>query len=200
MKLVIVAAIVLVVAGAGIALATRPTAAADTDAGYSGSLMPEQVPISNFTLKDETGKPISLLQFKGSPLVLTFMYTHCKDLCPLTTQQIRGAMDQLGHDVPVVSVTADPHGDTPASVKTWLAAEQMTGRMRWALGSSLEVPDVWKAYGVAGQTAKMDHSSYVFILDREGRRCVSWPTSQLTPEGLAHDLRLIESRNGICRG
>lgn len=169
------------------------------DGGYQGSLMPPNVPLADFSLSDESGKPISLDDFKGSPVLVTFLYTDCKDVCPVTAQQIRGAMDSLGRDVPVVAITSDPPNDTPQKVKKWLALQHLQGRMHWALGTPAEVQATWQDWGVAGQTNKSDHSAYVFVLDRDGKRCVSWPTSHLTPEGLTHDLRLLLSRDGVCR-
>lgn len=169
------------------------------DAGYRGSLMPPNVPMADFSLTDESGRPVSLTQLKGTPSMVTFLYTDCKDICPITAQQIRGAMDQVGTDVPVVAITSDPTNDTPDKVKTWLALQHLQGRMRWGLGSPGDVEATWQAWGVAGQTKQSDHSAYVFVLDRDGKRCVSWPTSHLTPEGLAHDLKLLLSRDGVCR-
>jgi protein SCO1/2 len=137
-------------------------------ADYEGSLMPPNVPVADFTLTDEAGKPVSLEGLKGGPSIVTFLYTDCKDVCPLTAQQIRGAMDSLGKDIPVVAITADPRNDTPAKVETWLNEQHLQGRMHWGL-------------------------------DRDGRRCVTWPTAHLTPEGLTHDLKLLVARNGVCR-
>src|SRR5215467_5160741 len=41
-------------------------------------------PAPNFQLEDQFGNATSLAQFKGKPVVLTFLYTHCPDVCPLT--------------------------------------------------------------------------------------------------------------------
>ena len=64
-------------------------------------------------LRDERGDPLRLADMRGKPVVVTFLYTTCKDTCPLTAQQIRIALDDLGHDVPVVAVSVDPANDTP---------------------------------------------------------------------------------------
>ena len=168
-------------------------------AAYDGSLMPPNVPIRQFSLSDQNGNTVSLEKLKGQPLLLTFLFTTCPDMCPLTAQQIRGALDQSGSKMPVVAVSVDPKSDTPAAVRSWLTEQHMAGRMTWGLGTPAQLEKVWKDYAVLGQTASSDHSTYVFVLDRDGRRCVSWPLSQLTPEGLAHDIKLIESRGGSCQ-
>lgn len=169
------------------------------DAGYRGSLMPPDVPLAEFSLRDEQGRSVSLSSLKGGPSILTFLFTNCRDVCPLTAQQVRGAMDRAGGDIPVVAISVDPKGDTPDSVRRWLAEQRLQGRMRWGLGTRSRLAEVWRRYAVLGQSAASDHSAYVFLLDRDGRRCVSWPVSQLTPEGLAADIGLLSSRDGVCR-
>jgi protein SCO1/2 len=183
----------------GILLSGGDSSSGDQSGGYSGSLLPADVPSAGFNLLDQNGDRISLTSLAGKPAIVTFLYTSCKDICPLTSQQIRGALDQVGHDIPVVAISVDPKNDTPAAVKSWLAREQVAGRFTWGLGSESQLQPIWRAWGVAPQTSSSDHSAYVFILDRNGRRCVSWPTSELTPEGLAHDISLIEKRGGSCR-
>ncbi len=199
--LTMLAALTLGVIALIVVLATRPIDRTGSQASdYEGSTLPAAVPTPNFILIDESGAKVTLDALKGSPSILTFLYTSCKDICPVTAQQIRGAMDKTGHDVPVLAITVDPKNDTPAAVKRWLTDQHLSGRIHWGLGSEARLQPVWRDYGVAPQTSRSDHSAYVFILDRNGKRCVSWPVSQLTPESLAHDLKLISSRDGNCSG
>src|SRR5207245_9916824 len=77
------------------------------------------VPAPNFSLIDQSGKQVSLSHFKGKPVVLTFLYTHCPDVCPLTAEKLHTVMQNLGsnaQNVAVLAVSLDPKGDTPASV------------------------------------------------------------------------------------
>jgi protein SCO1 len=65
--------------------------------------------------------------------------------------------------------------------------------MHFLLGSRAQLAPIWKAYAIRPQGGGFEHSAYVLLLDRNGRQRVSWPVSQLTPEGLAHDLRRLEA-------
>lgn len=190
----------LLLSGAAAWIVTSGGSPSDNgSAGYEGSAMPPEVPLEEFSLTDEQGRPVGLTSLKGGPSIITFLFTSCRDICPLTAQQIRGAMDDAGRDIPVLAVSVDPEGDSPEAVKRWLAGQRLQGRMRWGLGSRDQLGRVWRQYAVLGQSAQSDHSAYVFLLDRDGRRCVSWPVSQLTPEGLGHDIRLLSDRGGVCR-
>ena len=55
-------------------------------------------------------------------MVVTFIYSHCQDTCPGRCRQIRGALDDVGRDVPVLGVSVDPANDTPASAKRFVTS------------------------------------------------------------------------------
>ena len=160
-------------------------------AGFEGSLPPQGVPPADFALRDQDGKLVRLADYRGRPVILTFMYSTCRDTCPLTAYQIRGAMDQIGHTIPTLAVSVDPKNDTPLNAQRFVNRTGLTGRMRFLLGTERQLAPIWKAYAIRPQGKGFDHSSYVLVIDRRGVRRVSWPTEKLTPEGLAHDLRLL---------
>ena len=163
-----------------------------TSSGFEGSLRPEVVP-TDFTLKDQDGKKVSLSDFKGEPLILTFMYSTCKDTCPLQANQIRGALDRLGDNaVPSLAVSVDPVDDTPDRAKRFLVQRRLSGRMQFLLGDRAQLAPIWKEYGIQPQGKAFDHSAYVLVLDAKGRQRVSFPVAHLTPEGLAHDVRVLQ--------
>jgi protein SCO1/2 len=168
-------------------------------AGFSGALRPPGIPPAEFGLRDEQGRVVRLGDLRGRPAVVTFLYTTCRDTCPLTTQQIRQALDDLGRDVPVIAVSVDPANDTPRRARAFALKQGMTGRMRWVLGTGAQLQRLWRAYGVAPQTAKEDHSASTVLLDARGRQRVGFATSVLTPEGLAHDIAALE-REGASGG
>jgi protein SCO1/2 len=181
----------------GVSLADRGDdgASAQTGAeGFAGSLRPPDVPPKDFRLRDQDGRPASLAQYRGRVVVLTFMYSTCEDTCPLQADQIRGALDTLGGDaVPALAVSVDPANDTPDRARRFLLEHSLTGRMRFLLGKRAQLAPVWRAYGVRPQGEAFDHSAYVLLIDERGRQRISFPLDQLTPEGLAHDVRLLQA-------
>jgi protein SCO1/2 len=168
-------------------------------AGFEGALRPQGIPPVKFALKDQDGKVASLAQYRGEPVILTFMYSTCKDTCPLTAQQIRGALDQLGQDVPTLAISVDPANDTPLNAKRFVNQQSLTGRMRFLLGDRAQLAPIWKAYGIAPQGKAFDHSAYVVLVDAKGVQRVGWPVEKLQPEGLAHDLRILEAEKAATR-
>ncbi len=157
-------------------------------AGWQGALRPPGTKLPDFTLTNQDGKPVTAASLRGRPLVVAFIYSTCRDICPAQVQSIRGALDDLGHDVPVIGVSVDPANDTPQLAKSFLLKQAMRGRMDFLLGTRAQLEPVWKAFGVAPQTKGRDHSSYTVIVDAQGRQRISFPASELTPRALAADL------------
>jgi protein SCO1 len=192
-----VTATLVLSAAAGIGLfAGRGSDSASTAAGgtgFAGALRPD-IPPQDFRLRDQDGKTVSLAEFRGRVVILTFMYTTCRDTCPLTATQIRGALDDLGRDVPALAVSVDPVDDTPERAREFLFRRGLShDRMRFLLGSRAQLQPVWRAYGVRPQGNAFDHSAYVLLIDRHGRQRVGFPVAQLVPEELAHDIRRLEA-------
>jgi protein SCO1/2 len=160
-------------------------------AGFDGALRPPGIPPIAFALKDQDGKVATLAQYRGRPVMLTFMYSTCRDTCPLTAQQIKGAMDQVGHDVPALAISVDPANDTPLNARRFVNRQGLTQRMRFLLGDRAQLAPVWKAYGIRPQGKGFEHTAYVVLIDGKGVQRVGWPVDKITPEGLAHDLRLL---------
>jgi protein SCO1/2 len=192
MALMVVASLVILGAAAVIAFVRPGGAPPVSAAGFAGSLRPS-IPPQDFALRDQDGRRVSLRQFRGRVVVLTFMYSTCQDTCPVTATTIRGALDDLGHDVPALAVSVDPAHDTPDTAEAFLVRRGLSGgRMRFLLGSRAKLEPVWKAYGIQPQTKRFEHSAYVLLIDRRGRQRISFPVTQLTDRALAHDIARLE--------
>jgi protein SCO1 len=169
----------------------------DSDEGspntFEGALMPEGLRAPDFRLRNQDGDPVSMRSLRGQPVVVTFLYTHCEDTCPIQAQTIRGALDQLGHDVPALAVAVDPPNDTPESARKFLAEQRATGRIDFVLGSRSELRPVWKGFGsIKPQSVTEEHQARFTLVDSRGFQRVGYPGAEATPERLAHDLRLLE--------
>jgi protein SCO1 len=188
-----------VAAAAGVLIAQGTTSPEhQTTKGFAGAIRPPGANAPEFRLRDQDGDLVSMAQYRGRPVVMTFLYSTCEDTCPLQVQSIRGALDRLGSDVPVLGVSVDPPGDTPARARAFVLKQHMTGRMRFLLGARSTLAPVWRGYGIAPQRGKLDHSAYVVLVDGRGRQRIGFPSQELTPEGLAHDIRLLS--NGRTSG
>lgn len=189
----VTAAACMLAAVIALALAGRSGSHAEVDAqtGFAGALRPPGMPPPRFALSDQNGDTINASSLRGRPTVVTFLYTSCQDTCPLVADQIRGALDQLGKPVRVVAITVDPKGDTPLAAKRFLAHHGLTGRADFLLGTWGQLAPVWRQFGVQPQTRMSEHTPSTVLLDRRGVQRIGFLADEITPEGLAHDLRRL---------
>lgn len=159
---------------------------------FRGARIAEGVRAPDFDLRDENGDRLTMRALRGSPVLVTFLYSTCRETCPATAQQIRGALDQHGRDVPVVAISVDPKADTPESARRFLAEQNMTGRMKFALGTRAELERLWSAYGTTPQTVQQEHMSRAVLIDARGRQRVGFPMNETSPEMIAHDLGVLD--------
>jgi protein SCO1/2 len=176
---------VWIAASSGSEAPTRPAGA------FEGALRPPDARAPQFSLRDQDGRRIRMADYHGRTVVMTFVYSTCEDTCPGQVQSIRGALDRLGRDVPVLAVSVDPRNDTRERARRFLLEQHVTGRVRFVLGSERELAPVWRGYGIAPQRGTLDHSAYVVVVDGAGRQRLGYPAHQLTPEDLAADLRQL---------
>jgi protein SCO1/2 len=187
----VTAAICVVAALAGVLLASGSGdgAAARVPAGqWAGAARPPGAGLPPFRLTDQDGHTVTEEAVRGRPAVFAFIYSTCRDTCPSEVQTIRGAMDDLGRDLPVYGISVDPVNDTPRSAQAFLLEQKMKGRMEFLVGGRSRLEGLWRAFGIAPQTKGREHSAYVVLVDPQGRQRVGFPYAKLTQAGLVHDL------------
>jgi protein SCO1/2 len=175
---------------------SRPHGATVGANQLEGPTLPPHLIAKNFSLTDQNGQRITLSQYRGQVVVLTFMHSLCKGACPLMANQILGALNDLpngGRDVPAMAISVDPPQDTPANRRKFIAKMHLTGRFNFLNGPMSTMRKIWHDYYVQPELgAKEDHSAFVFLIDKRGVWRIGYPVSELTPESLAHDIGVLQ--------
>ena len=191
---VLVGAIVFVLVG-NRGSAQTPNPRIVSHSPFDGPTMPPGLHAHDFVLRDVSGRRVSLAAERGHVVVLTFIHSLCHDACPLMVEQIKGALNLLpqgGLGVAAIGVSADPSEDTVAHRRAFLARHDMTGRLAFLNGPEKAMRPIWHAYAIQPVTPKVDHSTFVILIDKRGLERIGFAADQLTPEGLAHDIRVLE--------
>jgi protein SCO1 len=173
-----------------------------TSTDFAGLTANPPKPAPPLKLDNYTGKPVNIADYRGKAIVVTFIYDHCPDTCPLIVSNLRAAQNELGDqakDVQIIAVSVDPKGDTPKTVKRFLAELQMTGRMDYLIGSRAELENVWAKWGVKSKsdpTRKnpdlVEHSAQIYGISGSGKLTTLYP-SNFKPQQIAHDVPLLAS-------
>ena len=159
---------------------------------FEGAVMPAGLRAPDFELRDQDGERVSMRALRGRPVLVTFLYTTCQDTCPAQAQIARGALDELGHDLPALAIAVDPPRDTPERARAFLSEQRALGRLDFVLGSRDELRPLWKGFAIQPQSVTQEHQARFTLVDSRGYQRVGFPGSLATPERLAHDLRLLE--------
>lgn len=158
---------------------------------FEGALLPRGLEAPDFALTDQEGRRVTMRSLRGKPVIVAFLYSTCRDTCPLEAQQIKGALNELGREYPALAVSVDPANDSRASAKAFNSEQRMTGRLTWVLGSRAQLAPIWKAYGATSQRDDLEHNARFVLVDPKGIQRVGYPPDKVTPERVAHDLRLL---------
>lgn len=130
-----------------------------------------------FTLTNQLGKKTSLSDFRGKPVLLSFGYTHCPDVCPATMVVFAGVLKALGDQAKAmraVFVTVDPERDTAPRLKAYLG--HFDPGLVGLTGSPTEIAQAAEKFAVRYQKENKDgaggytmgHTSFIYLLDGKG--------------------------------
>src|SRR5579883_2632399 len=181
-RLAFAAAASLVLAAGGtwvyVRYATRPPLA--------GTVLTPPIRAFDFRLPDQHGQMVALSDFRGKAVALTFLYTHCPDVCPLIADKMGRAYRQLGDvakRVALVAVSVDPNGDTPEAVEQFLTVHRVAGLLTYLHGSFAQLRPVWAHYYVGSDAKEVNpeavaasrptpqqvtHTAIVYVIDPTG--------------------------------
>jgi cytochrome oxidase Cu insertion factor (SCO1/SenC/PrrC family) len=128
----------------------------------------------DFTLTNQFGQPMSLSQFRGRVVVLSFEDSECTTVCPLTTQSMVLAKELLGKagsSVQLLGVDANPDALKVANVMDYSRVHGMVNQWDFLTGSLPQLKSVWGAYNIAVQieAGQIDHTPALYVIDQQGK-------------------------------
>jgi protein SCO1 len=160
---------------------------------FEGAVMPKGLKAPDFELTNQDGDTLRMSDFRGRPVIVTFLYTSCEDTCPIQAQTVRGALDELGEDIPAIAIAVDPPNDTPEAAQAFLSEQRALGRLDFVLGSRADLKPLWDGYFVRPQSITQEHNARFTLVDEKGFQRVGYPGFEATAERIAHDIRLLQA-------
>lgn len=169
------------------------------NSNYSGGEATPPKAAPELKLKNSLGETVDLAEFKGKAVLVTFIYTHCPDVCPLIISHLKTAQAELGEkakDMQIIAVSTDPKGDTPKTVNAFLAEHGMTGRMQYLIGDRAELGHVWTDWNIVARPEKagrdlVEHSALIYGIAADGKVTTLYPAN-FDPAQIVHDVPLLE--------
>jgi protein SCO1/2 len=171
----------------------KNAAAAVQTPRFRGTVLPGKVTRApDFALRDQAGKVVRLSKLRGRYVVVSFLYTHCPDVCPLIADNLNRALAR-SRGLTVLAVSVDPKGDTPASVRKFVRAHRLRPGFRYLTGTHAQLQPIWNAYHLAVQPGTtIAHSAFEVLVDRRGNERLLYD-AQVKSADVVHDLRVLEA-------
>ena len=154
-------------------------------------------PMPDLVLLDRQGQPVRLAAYRGKPLLVSFIYTGCFQVCPTQTRALHEAVQGLermlgAHQFNVVSIGFNQPFDDPQAMRAF-AAQQRIGAPNWEFLSPPRdaVATLTQAFGFAyvATPAGFDHVLGVSVVDAQGRIHAQVYGDKLRADQLGQPLR-----------
>ncbi|RPI91974.1 MAG: hypothetical protein EHM40_14275 [Chloroflexi bacterium] len=166
---------------------------------FHGSVLQVPKQEGSIVLRSAAG-PVQLSDHRGEIVLLYFGYTSCPDVCPTSLAKLKAAMSQLSPEetaqVQVIFVSVDPERDTPEKLEQY--AHVFGSDFIGASGTRAEIDLITGSLGVIYKINEpdedgnytVDHSSFVYVIDRQGYLVMNW-THESQPDEISADLRYL---------
>jgi protein SCO1 len=164
---------------------------------YAGNVITTPIPAPGLGgLRNYDGTPVNLAAYRGDAVFVTFLYTHCPDVCPLIASSLHTAYTMMppgqASHVRLISVSVDPRGDTPPAVAAFVHRHQLGGEMQYLIGSAGQLAPVWAAWHVGSQRDAqspqfVNHSGLVYGVSASGKITTVY-AANFKPSDVAHDV------------
>lgn len=131
--------------------------------------------------------------------MVTFLYSHCPDVCPLIASKLRAAQIALGaaaSNVVLVAVSTDPAGDTPASVTHFLSTRGFSpGGMEYLLGTAAQLKQVYLQWRIASvptpqHPGLFSHTALIYGISASAKLTTIY-SSDFKPSDIVHDVAIL---------
>lgn len=179
--------------GLGVLAGTLPAIAHDTS---DEQRLPVIGPAPAIELVSQDGREMTLKALRGKVVAVTFIYTHCPDICPMLTAQMariqNSLADNFGKDIAFLSITTDPLRDTPEVLREYAKAfgAKLSG-WTFLTGDPAKIDDIARQYGVFAAKkpdGQVDHTLLTTLVDRRGMMRVQYIGYRFDPDELLRDI------------
>lgn len=149
--------------------------------------------LPDFQLTDHRGQVLSLTDFRGKLVVVTFIYTRCPlpDYCPRMTDNFAEIKNRfkvyMGKDLILLSITIDPQYDTPEILRTYarVFSDDVPG-WYYLTGQKRDIQKVAGYFGLEfwPDEGQILHNLQTAVIDRSGRMAANIEGKEYSPRQL----------------
>lgn len=177
----------------------------DEQAAFEKSQAVVGQPMQNFVLLDREGRPVELSRYKGKPLLVSFVYTACFQVCPTITRTLQKAVQEtvsvMGADrFNIITIGFNQPFDSPQAMKDFAKRYGLTlSNWEFLSPATAIVGDVTSSFGFSfvATPAGFDHLNQITLVDSEGKIVRQVYGEKFTPKDLAEPLKRLIANSAI---
>ena len=143
--------------------------------------------------------------YKDNITVISFIYTHCPDVCPVITANMKNIQSQLEDttEIQFVEISFDPERDTPSVLANYKSNFKLNEQFSLLTGTQANVDSLLGKMNILAEKSRIDsvqqdsnqyfmkHSNTIYVMDKQGRIKFEYMGSAVPPEYVAEDINKL---------
>lgn len=143
--------------------------------------------------------------YNGEMAVISFIFTHCPDVCPIITANMKNIQRELKDtsNVEFIEISFDPERDTPSVLKDYKNLYQLNDQFTMLTGDTTTVNSLLDKLEIIAVKIEPDssaqdtdnynmrHSNTIYLMDDKGHIRAEYPASRVPPEHIAEDIQTL---------
>jgi protein SCO1/2 len=162
------------------------------------SVIDPPLPVSDFTLTNQQGKPTSLNELRGKLALVYVGYTNCADVCPTAMAnftRVKQALGSKADQAAFVFISIDPTRDTPEVLTQYLSVfDPAFIALTGDLAATQQVAKAFQTTFLPHPDGKViDHSERIYLLNKQGNIRITYQLDAL-PAAIASDMKILSGQ------
>lgn len=162
----------------------------------------------SFSLLDSDSRSVDFpTDFKGEISVVSFIYTHCPDVCPLITANMTNIQRELDDTAGIafVEISFDPERDTPSVLKDYKNLYKLNEQFTFLTGDTTTIDSLLNKLEIVAEKTIIDslnqdssnysmrHSNTIYLMDENGRIRAEYMASAVPPKHVIEDINTLRN-------
>ena len=146
--------------------------------------------------------------YNGEMAVVSFIFTHCPDVCPVITANMKNIQSKLQDTsgVQFIEISFDPERDTPSVLKDYKNLYKLDNQFTMLTGDTTTVNSLLEKLEIIAVKTEPDstaqntgsynmrHSNTIYLMDTNGKIRAEYPASQVPPEHVVEDINYLRNQ------
>lgn len=141
--------------------------------------------------------------YRGNISVITFIYTHCPDMCTVITANMKNIQNELQNTsgINFIEISFDPERDKPSVLKDYKKLYELDQQFSMLTGKPPVIDSLLSRLDIKAKKTYPDsldkssknyfmkHSNTIYLMDKNGKIRAEYPASVVPPENVIEDIQ-----------